>query len=83
MSLYKLVGHPGMTPGTTVDMGSIGHRYGRIQSVLQTDYVLPTPCVLTGPVRATQYKGLTLYLIRGLDNYRPNGALPPVWGWSS
>lgn len=58
MTIYRLVGYPGMTPGTIVDMGPIGHRYGRILKETKKNYELPDPCVMTGPVKAKASQGL-------------------------
>ncbi len=79
MSIYQLVGVPGMQLGTVVDMGDGGHRYGIIASVVKEDYKLPNPCVVTGAIKFINQK-VNLYSIHSID-YKPSYVGGYVFGW--
>jgi hypothetical protein len=81
MSLYQLAGPKYLTVGTIVDMGPIGHQYGRILKVEQTDYKLPNPCMVSGSIKFIM-QPLNLYLIRGLD-HKPESVGGYVWAFNS
>jgi len=79
--LYQLVGGKYLKVGNRVDMGPVGDRWGIIQKVLEEDYKLPNPCVMSG-TNKFYTQPLNLFLIRG-GPYNPEGhLLLPVWGFA-
>lgn len=86
-ALYQLPGRPGYLPGTVVEVAGPYDRYGRVLKVLQEDYKLPNPCMLSGPSRLGFPYKLSLYLIRGTGNRaeQDGQTVPalPVWGFTA
>lgn len=82
MSLYQLIGKLNLTPGTVVDMGPGGHRYGVIQSIVKENYQLPDKCVVTGQIKFYQ-QPVHLYMIRGMEKAPINKPCNYVWSWTS
>ncbi len=81
-NIYQLFGNQHLTVGSVVEIGAPYNRYGIIWKVLETDYKLPNPCFVSGPIKFIQ-QPINLYLIRGITGYTPLQVSGYVWGCDS
>lgn len=82
--IYQLIGPKYLKPGQYVDMGYPGERWGVIASVIQEDYALPNPCMVTGTRKFTP-QPVTLFSIHGCAQRHEVDpkTVPCVWGWNA
>lgn len=80
--LYQLIGPKYLQVGNRVDMGPIGERWGVIVKVVEEDFKLPNPCMVTGQTKFWQ-QPVNLFLIRGGYDNPQNEPRQSVWGFNS